>query len=282
VMRYGENALNVIDRIKERFKEVTLPDGVELVVIYDRSDLILKSISTLRKKLAEEMSVVFIVILIFLFHIPSAVVPIVTLPIAILLSFIPLYYLGLTSNIMSLGGIAIAIGAMADASIALMENAYKKLSEWKEKGGKNDQEKVLLNSLKEVGRPAFFSLLVIAIAFMPIFALEAYEGRMFKPLAYTKNLAMLFAAVLAVTLTPAVRTLFMRLEPYTFRPKWLCLITNFMLIGKYYPEENHPISKFLFKIYIPTINFVFKKPKTVILGALFLFILSMPVFFKIR
>lgn len=281
VMRYKENALNVIKAVKKRLEDVKLPEGVKLVVTYDRSDLILKAVETLRKKLFEEMFVVSLVILIFLLHIPSSIIPIITLPIAVLISFIPMYYLGLTSNVMSLGGIAIAVGAMVDAAIVVVENAHKKLSHWEEGGRRGDYKEILITAIKEVGRPSFFSLIVIAVAFLPIFTLEAFEGRLFKPLAYTKNLAMLFGAVLAITLDPAIRMLFTRLDYYEFRPRWLCNLTNFIFVGKIHSEEKHPVSRFLFKIYEPVVDFVLKKPYWVISSALLLFLITMPFFFRI-
>ncbi|HAM38597.1 MAG TPA: CusA/CzcA family heavy metal efflux RND transporter [Elusimicrobia bacterium] len=281
VMRYKENALDVIKNVKKKFSEIQLPEGVKVVVTYDRSDLIIKSIDTMKKKLLEEMIVVAIIILIFLLHIPSAIIPIITLPIAALISFIPMYYMNLTSNVMSLGGIAIAIGAMVDASIVVVENSHKKLSHWEESGRKGDYHLILINAIKEVGRPSFFSLLVISVAFIPIFTLEGIEGRLFKPLAYTKNFAMLFAAVLAITLDPAIRMLFTKIDDYVFKPKWLCKITNFIFVGKIRSEEKHAVSKFLFKIYGPVVDFVLKKPYLIISSALILFIITIPIYFKI-
>jgi len=256
VMRYGENALAVIKRIKERLEEVKLPEGVELVTTYDRSDLILRSINTLKTKLLEEMLVVALVIFIFLWHWRSALVPIVTLPLAVLLSFIPMYYLRITSNIMSLGGIAIAIGAMVDATIVLVENTHKRLERFDPKVSE-PREAVIIQATKEVGRPIFFSLLVIAVAFLPIFTLEAYEGRLFKPLAYTKNLAMLFAALVAIIVAPALIMIFVR--------------------GKIHSEERHPISRFLFKFYEPAVRFVLERPVAVILVSFLLILSIIPV-----
>ncbi|MBI2093664.1 MAG: efflux RND transporter permease subunit, partial [Candidatus Omnitrophica bacterium] len=222
IMRYGENALNVIKRVKAKLEEVksSFPPGVKLIVTYDRSDLITRSIDTLKHALTEEMIVVSLVILLFLWHIPSALVPILTIPISVLLSFIPLYGMRLTSNIMSLSGIAISIGVLVDAAIVEVENAYKRLEEWIAGGRKGDYHAVRLKALKEVGPAVFFSALVIAVAFMPIFTLVDQEGRLFKPLAWAKNLTMLLAAVLAVTLDPAIRMLFTRLEPIQIRWPW--------------------------------------------------------------
>ena len=281
VMRYKENAFNVIDRVKKKLKEIQLPEGVEVVPVYDRSEIINKSVSTLKKKLIEEMVVVSLIILLFLLHIPSAIIPIITLPIAVLISFIPMSYLGLTSNIMSLGGIAIAIGAMVDAAIVVVENAHKRLAQWKEEGSKGDYHEVLINAIKEVGSPSFFALLVIAVSFLPIFTLEAIEGRLFKPLAFTKNFAMFFAAILAITLDPAIRMLFTRLDFYNFRPKWLCTIVNHVLIGNIQSEEKHPISRALFKVYGPVVDFVLKKPKFIITMAITAMIATVPLFFMV-
>ncbi len=238
IMRHGENALRVIERVKAKLKEVapTLPPGVRIVETYDRSVLIEKSISTLKHTLFEEMAIVSIVILIFLWHIPSAVIPIVTIPVSVLLAFIPMYFMGLTSNIMSLSGIAISIGVLVDGAIVEVENAYKKLQLWEEGGRKGDYHEVRLNALKEVGPSVFFSLLVIAVAFMPVFTLLDQEGRLFKPLAFSKNLAMAIAAVLAVTLDPAMRMLFTRMEGYKLRWNWLSAQVKQLVVGKYYTE----------------------------------------------
>lgn len=281
VMRYKENALAVIDRVKKRLQDIQLPDGVKLVVTYDRSDLIVRAVDTLKRKLYEEMAVVSLVILIFLLHIPSAIIPIITLPIAVVIAFIPMYFMGITSNVMSLGGIAIAIGAMVDAAIVVVENAHKKLSHWEEGGRKGDYKEILIGAIKEVGRPSFFSLLVIAVAFLPIFTLEGIEGRLFTPLAFTKTFAMFFAAFLAITLDPAIRLMFTQLDFYHFRPRWLCSIINHTFVGKIHSEEKHPVSKILFKYYEPVVRFVLKKPRMIIASAIAVFLISMPFFFKL-
>ncbi|OGX39040.1 MAG: cation transporter [Omnitrophica WOR_2 bacterium RIFCSPHIGHO2_02_FULL_50_17] len=281
VMRYKENALKVIERVKAKLRDIQLPEGVKLVVTYDRSELILTAIHTLKKELFQQMTVVSLVILVFLLHIPSAIIPIITLPIAVIISFIPMYFMGLTSNVMSLGGIAIAIGAMVDAAIVVVENSHKKLSHWEESGRVGDYKTVLLEAIKEVGGPSFFSLLVISVSFIPIFTLEGFEGRLFKPLAFTKNFAMFFAAFLAITLDPAVRFLFTRLDFYHFRPGWLCGIVNHVFVGKIHSEEKHPVSRFLFKIYEPVVKFVLRKPYFIISLAAGAFLVTMPFFFKI-
>ncbi len=283
VMRYGENALNVIDRVKRRLEEIkpSLPAGVEIVTTYDRSELILRSIETLKDTLIEELLIVSLVILIFLWHIPSAIIPIITIPIAVILSFIPFKAMGLTANIMSLAGIAISIGVLVDGAIVEVENAYKKLQLWQEGGRKGDFHEVRLKALKEVGPSVFFSLLVIAVAFLPIFTLVDQEGRLFTPLAYSKNLAMAIAAVLAITLDPALRMLFTRMDFVNFKPKWLAYLFNHVTVGKYYPEEKHPISKILFKIYEPVCHWVLRHPKFTLVSAFLLLLTTIYPFYKL-
>lgn len=283
VMRYGQNALNVINSVKEKIEDIkpSLPEGVEIVTTYDRSELIKRSIDTLKHQLIEEMIIVSLVILLFLWHFPSAIIPIVTIPIAVFLSFIPMYGMKLTSNIMSLSGIAISIGVLVDGAIVEVENAYKKLQLWQEGGRKGDYHVVRLNALKEVGPSVFFSLLVIAVAFLPVFTLVDQEGRLFKPLAFSKNLAMAIAAILAVTLDPAMRMLFTRMDYKYFRPRWLSNIYNAITVGKYYPEEKHPVSKILFKFYEPACNFVLKHKKFTLISAAVLMLSAVPIYFRL-
>src|SRR5882762_5118689 len=244
VMRYGENALRVIDGVKRKLEEIksSLPEGVEVVTTYDRSQLIKRSISTLREKLIEESIVVALVCLVFLWHIRSALVAIITLPIAILLSFLPMYKLGVTSNIMSLGGIAIAIGAMVDAAIIMVENAHKFLEHFRDENGRDptnpERIEVIIAAAKSVGRPLFFALLVITVSFIPVFSLEAQEGRLFKPLAFTKTFSMFFAALLGVSLVPVLMLLFVR--------------------GKITPEARNPVNRFLIWAYQPFVHFVLR------------------------
>jgi Cu(I)/Ag(I) efflux system membrane protein CusA/SilA len=217
VMRYGENALAVIERVERRLEEVrpNLPQGVEIVTVYDRSELIRRAIDTLKNTLTEEMLIVSLVIAVFLLHLRSALVAIVTLPVAILMAFIPMYYQGLTANIMSLGGIAVAIGAMVDAAIAIVENVHRRLALW-QSGTEEDrrrfgsQGEVIVDAMQQVGPSIFFALLVITVSFIPVFALEGTEGRLFKPLAFTKTYSMFFAALLSVTLIPALVVLVVR------------------------------------------------------------------------
>src|SRR5437660_8806186 len=260
VMRYGENALSVIEGIKRKIDNIksSLPTGVRIVPTYDRSELINRSIATLREKLIEECIVVALVCLVFLWHVRSALVAIITLPIAILVSFLPMFYSHLTSNIMSLGGIAIAIGAMIDAAIILVENAHKALEQFREEHGRepNNGERieVIIAAAKTVGRPLFFSLLVITVSFLPVFSLTAQEGRLFKPLAFTKTFSMFFAAMLAITLAPVLMTLLIR--------------------GKISPEARNPLNRFLISVYEPALNFVLRYRGFVLLGALLLLVLT--------
>jgi copper/silver efflux system protein len=283
VMRYGENALDVINRVKEKLDEIqpSLPPGVEVVVTYDRSELINEAIGTITKALSYEMVIVCLVIIFFLLHFPSALLPIVTLPVAVLLSFIPMMFMRVTSSVMSLGGIAVAVGDMVDASIVMAENAHKRLEEWIKNGKQGDHREVLIAAMKEVGPTAFYSLLVMAVAFLPIFALQDQAGRLFKPLAYTKNLALIFAGLLAITLAPAVRLMFTRIEPYTFRPRWAARIANAIFVGHVYPEERHPVSRPMFKAYEPIVHKVIQFRKWVIIGAVSLMAVTVPVYFQL-
>lgn len=269
VMRQGEDAPAVIQRVKEKIKDLqsALPEGVEIVPAYDRSDLIDRAIDTLRGTLIEELIIVSLIILLFLWHIPSAIVPIVTIPISVLLAFIPLYLLGQSSNIMSLAGIAISIGVLVDGAIVEVENAYRKIHLWNENGRKEDFFKVRLEALTEVGPSVFFSLLVIAVAFIPIFTLVDQEGRLFRPLALSKNLTMAIAALLAITLDPAIRMLFARADHFKTGSKWLDKIANSVFVGTYYSEFKHPISHRIFKVYTPAIEWVLEhKRKTLLIA----------------
>src|SRR5712692_5035561 len=280
VVRHHQNALDVIERVKAKLAEVKpgFPEGIEVVTTYDRSDLIHRSIETLIRTLTEELIIVSAFILLFLRHLPSAAIPIVTIPVAVIISFIPMYASGLTSNIMSLSGIAIAIGALVDAAIVVVEQTHKKLEKWEEAGRPGDYRRVIIDAVKEVGGPSFFSLLVIAVAFVPIFALQAQEGRLFMPLAFTKNSAMAVAAVLAITLDPALRLLFTRLEPFRFRPRWLSSAVTRVVVGTIEPEEKTWISRVLMAVYHPALLFVLRHRYTTILVALLVMALTVPVF----
>lgn len=263
VMRQGEDAPAVIDRVKAKINEIqkSLPEGVKIISVYDRSDLIERAIETLKGTLTEELIIVSLIILLFLWHVPSALVPIVTIPISVLLAFIPLYLLGQSSNIMLLAGIAISIGVLVDGAIVEVENAYRKIQHWDENGRKEDFFKVRLEALTEVGPSVFFSLLVIAVAFIPIFTLVDQEGRLFRPLALSKNLAMAIAAILAVTLDPAMRMLFARADHFNSPNKWLNRLGNTLLVGTYYSEHKHPISRRIFRIYEPVVDWVLEHKK---------------------
>jgi copper/silver efflux system protein len=283
IMRVGENAEKVIERVKEQLAllQPTLPKGLRVVPVYDRSDLIDRAVENLRHTLIEELVIVSLVILIFLWHFPSAIIPIVTIPITILIAFIPLQLSGMTANIMSLGGIAVAIGAMVDAAIVVVEQTHKKLEHWEAGGRKEDYHRVVIDAVKEVGGPSFFALLVIAVSFLPVFSLEAQEGRLFKPLALTKTLAMVLAAVLAITLDPAMRLLMTHVDKFNFRPAWLARITNSILVGEIRSEEEHPISKPLMKIYQPVVEFSLDHKWVPITAALLLMAITIPVYNKL-
>jgi Cu(I)/Ag(I) efflux system membrane protein CusA/SilA len=280
IMRYGENALKVIGRVRARLEEMkaSLPPGVEIIETYDRAKLIERAIETLRGTLVEELVIVSLVILIFLWHIPSAVIPILTIPVTIILAFIPMQTMGLTANIMSLGGIAIAIGAMVDAAIVVVEQTHKKLEHWNAEGRPGSYKDVVIGAVKEVGGPSFFALLIIAVSFVPIFTLEGQEGRLFKPLAYTKTFSMAIAALLALTLDPAMRLLFTHMDAYRFRPRWLASIANAVLVGKIHSEEEHPISRPLMKIYHPVCKFVLDHRWAVVFAAVLMVVFTVPVF----
>lgn len=264
IVRFGENVLSVIERVKDKIEkdiQPSLPKGVKIVTTYDRSDLIHRSIDTLKDEIIKLSVAVSAVCIIFLFHLPSAFVVILTLPVAIIISFICMYYLGVTSNIMSLGGIAIAIGAMVDASIIMVENAHKKLEEWEAEGRHRSRLDVVIEAAKEVGPSLFFSLLVITVGFLPVFTLQAQAGRLFKPLAYTKTFAMLFSSCLAVTFTPVLMTLFIR--------------------GKIRPEEKKPVSKILHKLYQPVAVLALRYKKSVIIIAIIIVMITAYPFMKL-
>jgi Cu(I)/Ag(I) efflux system membrane protein CusA/SilA len=240
VMRFGENAQAVIARLKARLAELepAMPKGVQVVTTYDRSDLIRASIATAKENLLEELLVVSVLIVGFLLHLRSALIPILTLPLAILISFIPMYLMGIGMNIMSIGGIIVAMGDMVDAAIIMVDNAHKRLAEWERQGRQGERTQVLIDSAREVGPAIFASLLVIAIAFMPVFTLEAQEGRLFKPLAFTKNLAIAMSAVLAITLIPALLPLCIR--------------------GRIMAEHRHPVSWLLQRLYAPVLRLLLR------------------------
>ncbi len=263
VMRDGMNALTVIDGVKKKLAEIkpSLPPGVEVVSGYDRSGLIHASIETLQRDLLEEAAIVSVVIIIFLFHFRSALIPILTLPIAVVASFIPMYYLHVTSNIMSLGGLALAIGVLVDAAIVMVENGYRQLSEHQSSEAASlpepQRRKILLDSAKQVGPAIFFSLVIIVVSFLPVFLLEAQEGRMFRPLAWTKTLAVGFSSVLAITLVPALMILFIR--------------------GRLIPESRNPISRITQALYLPVLRLCLRFRKTTLLLNLLFLIVTLPL-----
>jgi Cu(I)/Ag(I) efflux system membrane protein CusA/SilA len=263
VMRQGQNALTVIRGVKARLAEIarTLPPGVTIVPTYDRSTLIEGAVHTLTSRLVEEMAIVSLVILLFLFHVRSALIPILSLPVAVVLAFLPMHVQGLNANLMSLGGIAVAIGAMVDASIIMIENVHKRLEEWDTAGRPGARDGVIVHALQEVGRPVFFALLVIAVSFLPVFTLEAQEGRLFRPLAFTKTWAMTFAALLAVTLTRGLGMVVGR--------------------GKIRPEREQPVARWFIRIYTPVLRWTVRRRRWVIAGAALLVLTTIPAFLSL-
>ena len=283
VMRQGRNALEVIDGVKARLKEIEpgMPEGVKVVTVYDRSELIRRSIGTLKSTLAGVIGTVILIIMLFLWHVPSALIPVITIPVAVLVSFVPFRALGLTANIMSLGGIAIAMGTIVDAAIVVVEQTHKKIEEWDRGGRKEDYRGAIIQAIKEVAGPSFFALLVIAASFLPVLTLEAEEGRLFRPLAYTKTLTIVVAAVLAITFDPALRLTLSHFKSFGFRPRWLAKAAGAVLAGRVRPEEKHPISRFLIRIYEPAARWTLRRPKAVIAAALVLVAVTVPVYFRL-
>ena len=267
VMRDGMNALTVINGVKQKLDEIkpSLPTGVEVIAGYDRSGLIHASIETLQRDLLEEAIIVSIVIIIFLFHFRSALIPILTLPIAVIAAFIPMYYLNVSSNIMSLGGLALAIGVLVDAAIVMVENGYRQLSEHQSRESvplaEAQRQRILLDSAKQVGPAIFFSLVIIVVSFLPVFLLEAQEGRMFRPLAWTKTLAVGFSSVLAITLVPVLMVLFIR--------------------GRLRPESRNPISRLTQALYLPVLRLCLRFRKTTLVLNLVFLVLTLPLALKI-
>ncbi len=257
IVRYGENSLKVIEAVKAKLKQIapSLPKGVEVVPVYDRSKLIRESIATLKEKLIEESIIVSLVCVVFLFHFPSALVAILTLPLALLMSFITMSAMGLSSNIMSLGGFAIAIGAMVDATIVMVENAHKQIEH---AGPGSDRRKVIIEAAKKVGKPLFYSLLIITVSFLPVFSLEAQEGRLFRPLALTKTFSMFFAALLSITVAPALMLLLIR--------------------GRIVPESKNPLNRFLTSIYRPVFEFAHRRRLAVLIAGALLLLATIPIF----
>jgi Cu(I)/Ag(I) efflux system membrane protein CusA/SilA len=267
VMRDGMNALTVINGVKQKLEEIkpSLPAGVEVISGYDRSGLIHSSIDTLQRDLLEEAIIVSVVIIIFLFHFRSALIPILTLPIAVIAAFIPMYYLNVSSNIMSLGGLALAIGVLVDAAIVMVENGYRQLSEHQSRESaplsESQRQRILLDSAKQVGPAIFFSLVIIVVSFLPVFLLEAQEGRMFRPLAWTKTLAVGFSSVLAITLVPVLMILFIR--------------------GRLRPESKNPLSRLTQAIYLPILRLCLRFRKTTLVLNLIFLVLTLPLALKI-
>ena len=263
VMRQGENALRVIEGVKRKLRELgpSLPPGVQIMPGYDRSGLINDSIDTLNRNLLEEAIIVSLVVIVFLFHFRSALIAILAVPIAVLISFIPMYYFGVSSNIMSLGGLALAIGVLVDAAIVMLENGYRHLSERQERDPAPVQEKerrrLLTDAAKQVGPALFFSLLIIIVSFLPVFLLEAQEGRMFRPLAWTKTLAVGSSSILAITLVPVLMLLLIR--------------------GRLRPEQSNPVSRLTQALYLPVLRFCLHHRKLVVALNILFLVVTLPL-----
>jgi Cu(I)/Ag(I) efflux system membrane protein CusA/SilA len=280
LMRHGQNAVEVINRVKARLREIEpgLPSGMKIVPIYDRSELIYSAIDNLKQTLFEVIIVVMLVIFLFLWHVPSAIIPAITIPIAVLVAFIPFRLMGITANIMSLGGIAIAIGALVDAAIVVVEQVHKSLEHWEHNGRQGSYQSVVQSAIKQVARPSFFALLIIGVSFLPVLTLEAQEGRLFQPLAYTKTLAMIAAAVLVITLDPALRVTFTHARRLQFRSKWLTRLVNGVALGTIHSENRHPVSRLLNRLYGPALSWALRWKWFVMGGAGLLVITTIPVF----
>jgi copper/silver efflux system protein len=255
VMRQGANVVDVIDGVKHKLEQIApgLPKGVRVVPVYDRSELVHRVIDNLRSTLVEIILTVVLVILLFLWHPPSAAIPIATIPLTVLVVAVPFHLMGLSFNVMSLGGIAIAAGALVDAAIVVVEQTHKKLEEWQTEGGAGDADSVILGAVKEVGRPAFFALLIMAIAFLPVLALEGQEGRLFHPLAYAKSLTMLIAALLTITLDPALRLTLADLGRRDWGRQWWGRLMHSALRSEIRREEQNPLSRLLIRLYQPAL-----------------------------
>ena len=261
--------------------EPGLPTGVKIVPIYDRSELIKSAISNVSETLVEIILIVVFIVLLFLLHVPSAIIPIITIPVAVLVSFLPFRALGITANIMSLGGIAIAMGELVDAAIVVVEQTHKKLEEHARRGEIVNHHAVVIEAVKEVAPASFYALLVIAVSFLPILTLEAQEGRMFKPLAYTKTLAMIVAACLAITLDPALRLVFTRFRRFEFKPAWLSGVANTVLVGRIRSEDQHPVSRFLIWLYEPVVRWSLRWKWSIVAGAVVAVLATVPVFMRL-
>ena len=280
VMRQGSNALDVIARVKARLDEIRpgMPSGVRVVPIYDRSDLIRRAISNSRRTLIEVVITVVVVILIFLWHFPSAVIPVVTIPVAVLFTFIPLYFLGVSINILSLAGIALACGELVDAAIVVVEQSYKKLELHQRTGEPFSYQDVILEAVREVAGPTFFALLVIAVAFLPVLVLEGEEGRLFRPLVYAKSFALFGAAILALTLDPALRLLLVRKSSHAHDDSTpLRRMRNWLTGGELRREDDHPVMGPLMRIYDPVLRWTLRRKWQVIGGAAALVLITIPV-----
>jgi Cu(I)/Ag(I) efflux system membrane protein CusA/SilA len=280
VMRQGANVVNVVDGVTRKLTEIApgLPSGVRVVPVYDRSALVHRVIANLRSTLLEIIATVVLVILLFLWHPPSAVIPILTIPLTLLAVIVPFRALGVSFNVMSLGGLAIAAGAMVDAAIVMVEQTHKKLEVWHREGSQGDEGSVILSAVKEVARPAFFALVIMAIAFLPVLALEGQEGRLFHPLVYAKSLAMVIAAVMAITLNPALRLTLARLGRRDQGRRWWGRVIGSVFGTRIRPEEEHRLNRLLIRLYEPALLYALGHTRVVAAVVLIAAALTIPVY----
>ena len=283
IIRPGQNALDVIGRIQDQIRLIqpSLPAGVEIVPVYDRTQLIHRTIDTSTATIVEVMITVAFVILVFLWHLPSALVPILAIPLTALIVFVPFRWLGLSANVMTLGGLAIAIGAMVDAAIIVVEQAHRRLEEWNAAGRPGSCSTVILDAAQQVARPAFFALLVIAVSFLPVFGLEAEEGRLFEPLAASKTLAMVICAVLAVTIGPALLVLLIRVEDFRFKPEWLCRVVNTVGVGRIRAEHDHPLTRRLVPGYERLLAWAFDHKRLIAVAVIAAGLVTIPAWLRL-
>lgn len=283
IMRSGENAMSVIGRLENRIRKIqpSLPKGVVIKPIYDRSQLIRRTISSTEMTIVEVVLTLALIIIVFLWHFPSASIPLITMPVSVLVAFIPLRMLGMSINIMSLAGVAIAFGELVDAAIVVAEQTQKKLEQWERAGRPGKHTTVILMAIREVARPTFFALLVIAISFLPVLTLQGEEGKLFRPLVYTKTIAVAVAALVAITLDPALRLLLTRVRKFDFHPAWLCKAANIVLVGRIRAERDNLLSRLLMRLYEPVLMWTLRNKKWVFGISIILMAITVPAFLSL-
>ncbi len=283
IMRSGGDPLTVINRVKAKLEALHsgLPTGLRVIPVYDRSELIHKAIGSVRSTMLEVLITVTVIILVFLWHFPSAVIPIITIPVVVLLTFIPLRLMGVSANIMSLAGIAIAFSELVDASIVVAEQTHKKLEAWQRCGARQHHAEVIVGAIKQVAGPIFFALLILAISFLPVFTLQAEEGRMFRPLAISKSLTMIAAALLVVTFEPALRLVLLRMRPTVGDGRKRSRVYNMLFIGRMRSEQDHPISRMLIRLYRPVVDWTLNHKGLVFGGTIAAMLVTIPAYLRL-